>query len=144
MQTFLPYPSFRESARVLDPRRLNKQITEVKQLLVALRDGGAWVNHPAARMWRGYEPALWLYGFWMYNEWRQRWTRGARGGKIDHRAGDWLMDNILSLSAPPLPDWLYNDDLHASYRGLLLYKDAAWYGRFGWTDAPRAKNVWPV
>ena len=33
MQTFLPYPDFHESAKVLDMKRLGKQRVEVLQLL---------------------------------------------------------------------------------------------------------------
>jgi hypothetical protein len=63
VQTFLPLPDFAESAAVLDRQRLGKQRVEVLQLLGALtgqRPG--WVNHPAARMWRGHERALARYG----------------------------------------------------------------------------------
>lgn len=49
MQTFLPYPSFAESARVLDRQRLGKQRVEVLQLLRALTgQTKGWANHPAA------------------------------------------------------------------------------------------------
>jgi Pyrimidine dimer DNA glycosylase len=36
MQTFLPFPSFEESARVLDNKRLGKQRVETMQILKAL------------------------------------------------------------------------------------------------------------
>lgn len=62
MQTFLPYPSFTLSAICLDNKRLNKQILECDQILNALAPGSTsgWRNHPAVKMWRGYEPALLL------------------------------------------------------------------------------------
>ena len=41
MQTFLPYPDFERSAKVLDNKRLGKQRVEVLQILnVLLRPGG--------------------------------------------------------------------------------------------------------
>lgn len=47
MQTFLPYPSFVESAKCLDRQRLGKQRVEVLQLLKALLvPGSGWGNHP--------------------------------------------------------------------------------------------------
>jgi hypothetical protein len=63
MQTFLPSPSFRESAQCLDNKRLVKQILECGQILGALdpkayeiifmkpKTGSGWTNHPAVRMW---------------------------------------------------------------------------------------------
>ena len=71
MQTFLPDPSYAKSAAYLDYKRLGKQRVEVKQLLLALgyRVGehytttpSSWVNHPACKMWRGYEQSLVKYG----------------------------------------------------------------------------------
>ena len=66
MQTFLPYPSFTESAAVLDGPRLGKQRVEAFQLLRALTvpDYG-WRHHPAAKMWAHRVPALVAYGLAM-------------------------------------------------------------------------------
>lgn len=59
MQTFLPYADFDESARALDPKRLGNQV--YRECLTLIR--GGWPNHPASRMWRGYECALACYGW---------------------------------------------------------------------------------
>lgn len=54
MQTFLPYSSFKDSARVLDRQRLGKQRVENMQIITALLDPDyGWQNHPAVNMWRG-------------------------------------------------------------------------------------------
>ena len=37
MQTFLPYPDFAESAKVLDNKRLGKQRVECLQIMKALK-----------------------------------------------------------------------------------------------------------
>lgn len=43
----------------LDKRRLNKQKVEASQILKAIEgQTTGWVNHPAAKMWRGYASAL--------------------------------------------------------------------------------------
>ena len=58
MQTFLPYPSKRESLDALDNKRLNKQILECYQILNILTGNSksnAWRNHPAVLMWEGAE-----------------------------------------------------------------------------------------
>ena len=65
MQTFLPYPSKRESLDALDNKRLNKQILETYQILNILTGNsksGAWRNHPAVLMWEGAESELYRYG----------------------------------------------------------------------------------
>ena len=65
MQTFLPYASFEDVARTLDRKRLGKQRVEGMQILNVLAKPpgytGAWANHPAVKMWRGYENALKQY-----------------------------------------------------------------------------------
>jgi hypothetical protein len=54
VQTFLPYPDFRSTARVLDQRRLGKQRVEALQVLRGLiRPGYGWRHHPAVKMWAG-------------------------------------------------------------------------------------------
>ena len=63
MQTFVPYTTFAQSLNCLDYKRLGKQRVETKQLLNALAGlTKGWVNHPAAKMWRGHEAALASYG----------------------------------------------------------------------------------
>lgn len=64
MQTFLPYINSLDAARALDNKRLNKQILEGYQILKVLSGAspsGAWRNHPAVLMWKGYEHGLWNY-----------------------------------------------------------------------------------
>ena len=62
MQTFLPHINYLKVARVLDNKRLNKQILEGYQILNTLsgRSTG-WIHHPAVKMWRGAENELWMY-----------------------------------------------------------------------------------
>jgi hypothetical protein len=45
MQTFLPYPDFRESLESLDNKRLGKQRVEALQLTLALRCGETIHKH---------------------------------------------------------------------------------------------------
>lgn len=62
MQTFLPYSDFDGSIECLDKRRLIKQVTECCQIIDALHGKTAgWINHPAVKMWAGYESALYEY-----------------------------------------------------------------------------------
>ena len=80
MQTFLPYESFAESAKVLDWRRLGKQRVEGMQIIKAITgekrlDGKpykGWINHPASVMWKPYPDALKLYTNVIILEWIER------------------------------------------------------------------------
>lgn len=134
MQTFLPYPSFVESVRVLDYRRLGKQRLEAKQIVTTLRHSrGAWMNHPAVRMWAGYIPALCVYGMHCCNEWVRRG----------------YTDNMFDFFAEPCgviepPNWIGDEDFHSSHRANLLRKDPEYYSQFGWTDSPDLPYVWPI
>lgn len=137
MNTFLPYPDFVTSARCLDNRRLGKQRVEVLQLLRALIYGaGGWRNHPAARMWRGHEGALALYGMDCCMEWVRRGYRDTCFGKIDAMFPDGF--------AAPLPPWFGREDFHAAHRSNLLRKDPVWYGQWGWSEPNDLSYVWPV
>lgn len=134
MQTFLPYSSFRNSAICLDRLRLGKQRLETMQILntlLGLSDG--WRSHPAVKMWRGYEAALWLYGQTMIGEWE------ARGYK-----NNMVLPGTFAAKDLKMPPWLGDERVHASHRSNLLRKDPLWYGQFEWQDDPAAAYVWPV
>jgi hypothetical protein len=83
MQTFVPLTSSNaDIARVLDNKRLNKQALEGWQILMTLleldpagehREPKGWRNHPAVKMWRGHELALYDYVVAMVTEWKRRW-----------------------------------------------------------------------
>ena len=138
MQTFLPVPDFAESARILDNARLGKQRVETYQIIRTL-DGvtKGWRNHPAVRMWRGYEPALLVYGIAMCDEWDRRGYPDTVRGKL----GEHLRDADHPVHLPP---WLGDAALHASHRSNLLRKDAEFYGRYSWSEPPDLPYVWPV
>lgn len=135
MNTFLPLPDFAASAASLDRARLGKQRIEVLQLLRALHGLSAgWINHPAARMWRGYEQALAEYGAAVCCEWL---ARGYR---------DTTLDKVLAFrNGEPytLPPWFGDDAFHLSHRSNLVRKDPVRYGAM-WPDVPPdLPYVWP-
>lgn len=148
MQTFMPLPSFVESAAVLDNRRLGKQRVECKQILRALgiqigepasRPLTGWVNHPATRMWREYESALVTYAICVCNEWRRRGFEDSLLEQFERaqRRGVWFRRT-------PMPPFLHREDFHASHRSNLLRKDPVHYGQFGWREPSDLPYVWPV
>lgn len=138
MQTFLPYPSFEESAKCLDRQRLGKQRVEVLQLLRALLVKGAgWSHHPAAKMWKGHEGSLALYGLFVCGEWIGRGYSDSCHDKIAETCITAKVDD----PTPPL--WLGDKKFHASHRSNLLRKDPEWYGKFGWKEPDNLPYVWP-
>ncbi len=142
MQTFLPYPSFVDSARALDPKRLGKQRVETFQLLRALTvPGHGWRNHPAAKMWDGYLPALVSYGLVMTDEWIRLGRNDTVREKIRVFAPE--VDGVAQSSLE-LPPWVGDEEFHLAHRSNLLRKDAAFYTpAFG--DVPDdLPYVWPV
>ncbi|MDQ1216312.1 MULTISPECIES: MSMEG_6728 family protein [Microbacterium] len=141
MQTFLPYPSFAESAAALDTARLGKQRVETLQLLRANTvPGYGWRNHPAAKMWRGYLPALTAYGLAMTDAW-------ISAGRAD-TVRPQLLEFAPHVDGMPqseldVPPWLGDEAFHLSHRSNLVRKDAAFYRpRFG--DVPDdLPYIWP-
>jgi len=138
MQTFLPVPDFAESARLLDTARLGKQRVETYQIVRTL-DGvtRGWRNHPAVRMWRGYEPALLRYGLAICDEWDRRGYPDTVRDKLSAHLRE-------ADRAVHLPSWLGDDRLHASHRSNLLRKDPDFYGTYGWTEPPDLPYYWPA
>lgn len=134
MQTFVPYPDFAESARVLDRQRLGKQRVETLQLLKALAgETKGWVNHPAAQMWRGHENALVQYGIAVCDEWIARGYKDSCREKIA----------AYGCSAPlVMPSWWGREDVHSSHRSNLLRKDPVHYGQFDWGEPDNMEYVW--
>jgi len=158
MQTFLPYPDFRRSARVLDNRRLGKQRVECLQLLQALTgfktvetptswtlesfNPKGWVNHPAAKMWRGYEVALAAYAIEICDEWIRRGYRDTCRSRIIALVP--RVNPATRTAYIAKPPWFGDEAFHAAHRSNLLRKDPEWYGRFDWREPADLPYIWPV
>ena len=125
MQTFLPYPSFTESAAVLDRARLGKQRVETLQLLRAntIADYG-WRHHPAAKMWRGYLPALVAYGLAMTDAWTARGRPDTVRPQLLEFAPE--VDGVAQ-DGLGLPPWLGDPAFHLAHRSNLVRKDPEFY-----------------
>lgn len=147
MQTFLPLPDFRASARCLDDKRLGKQRVECKQILLCLgvpvgehtpRQKG-WMTHPAVLMWRGHELALVEYAIIICQEWAGRnftdrlAPQFAAAGAALRAAGHDLT----------YPAWLGDPEFHASHRSNLLRKDFHYYSQFNWNNLIYIPYKWP-
>jgi hypothetical protein len=138
MQTFLPYPSSSLTAKCLDSRRLGKQRVEALTILRVLEgkvDG--WRNHPAVKMWKGYEVWLITYGIEICWEWKFRGFKDTVQSKL--RQCFKKFSFVFEL-----PPWLGDERVHASHRSNLLRKDSQHYSKFGWKEPDNLPYFWPV
>jgi hypothetical protein len=162
MQTFVPVTeSFDAVAKVLDNKRLNKQALEGWQILMNLlqldpqgehRVSKGWSNHPAVKMWRGHEMALYLYIQAMVTEWKRRGYKSTIGDKAEATIKTALKLGLLS-GVSNNPNWISSQstfsNVAASHRLALLNKDYEWYSQFKWPEdrgiRPETyEYVWPV
>lgn len=141
MQTFLPQISFKESAACLDNKRLGKQRVETMQIMKALLlPEYGWKNHPAVKMWKGYEFALLMYQRAICEEWSSRGFKDTC----------WLKTKTIYEQYCPLPNdenklppWYFDEDLRLSHRSNLVRKDASYYSK-QWPDVKdNLPYIWP-
>lgn len=118
MQTFLPYPDFQKTAQCLDNKRLGKQRVEARQIISTLEGkSNGWRNHPAVKMWKGYEDCLKMY----YNVICEEWI--GRGYKQNME----LYPEIFSYKKPY---WLGKKKFHISHQSNLIRKKSEHYSKF--------------
>ncbi len=145
MQTFLPYPSFTESAAALDGPRLGKQRVETLQILRALLvPTYGWQRHPVVQMWRGHVPALTAYGLAMTDEWLARGHADTVRPQLVEFAPE--VDGVSqeALAARGLlPPWLGDEAVHESHRSRLIAKDPGFYASVFPGTRPDLEYVWP-
>lgn len=163
MQTFVPETtSFKAIAKVLDRQRLNKQALEGWQVLMTLleldpqgnhRVPKGWVNHPAVKMWRGYEPALNQYIQQMVIEWKERGYKSTIGDKAQATMLRAQELGRVDLTTMVFPEWMQDADFYSelasSHRTALLNKDYEWYSQFDWPEDSGVRPetydyIWPV
>jgi hypothetical protein len=95
-----------------------------------------WYNHPACKMWRGYENSLGVYGLIICATWKERGFKDS----IYEKIGD-IFECINWSSKPP---WFGNQEFHGSHKSNLLRKDYEHYKQFNWNVPPGLSYVWPV
>lgn len=162
MQTFLPLATdnYHAIALTLDNKRLNKQALEGWQIMMTLleldpqgnhRSPKGWANHPAVKMWRGYEAELYEYVTAMTREWKLRGfntTIDTKATETLHKALD--LGFIHNTSKPRwMDDELKYKAIAISHRTALLNKNYEYYKQFKWPEdtgvAPTEYTyVWPT
>ena len=154
MQTFLPYPDFRKCAEVLDKRRCFKQVVEASQIIDCLEGKKVgWKNHPAVKMWVGYENLLkHYYNVFLHHCLKvhkintQMWYKDCpySYGVRSNDLGDYFTETNREASKP---FWLGQEPFHRAMRSRLIEKSPEFYGpKFldkdkGYNDS---KYWWPV
>jgi len=133
MQTFLPSSSFTESAKMLDSKRLNKQILECYQILNVLSGKsptGGWRNHPAVLMWKGYERGLWKYVQAMVAEARNRGIKTENNEANLNRLKELCWDDWGNTAPSFWNDTTKLMRVVTTHKASLFNKDPFYYMKF--------------
>lgn len=146
MQTFITSDEgdWVYTAQTLDNLRLNKQALEGWQILMSLleidpkgeyRQARGWKNHPAVKMWSGYELSLYGYIQVMVKEWHSRGYNSTIGDKATETIQVAYENNLLADYEEP---WWRNPTtmkkLASTHRQALLWKNYPHYSQFGWAE----------
>ena len=67
------------------------------QLLKAIKNGAGWSNHPAAKMWKGYEEALETYMAVCIDEWVKRGYKNTMVAVTDFPWTIFLISALLGV-----------------------------------------------
>jgi len=116
MQTFMTDRDWSTVASTLDSVRLNKQLVECQQILAVLhgkRQG--YKNHPAVKMWAGYEKALATYAKCMGQE---IWYRTGK----THKSLKKIKEYDFSNSCRDEPKWVTMEEIIVTHRSRLVQK----------------------
>ena len=136
MQIFIPYEDAFETAKVLDNKRLNKQIIECRQIIsAAFGESTAWRNHPVVLMYKDHTPWVNWYKIVLEHE------QIARKGNTCE--GD-AKYKILKQMEPERPYFLGLELLHRSHRSRLYTKDNNHYASFADSRLPNNFNFYVV
>lgn len=150
MQTFLPFKNFNRSASSLDSRRLNKQLLEGRQIYSIIstnKTSGAWANHPAVKMWRNFDNALYLYLVAMRDECIKRGIATDKNWDAITKMhnGNWFRGSGIVM-----PPWLGDERLHVSHKQNLYVKDPIHYVDFWYVEnekircCEKCNYFWPT
>lgn len=155
MQTFMPYPSFAESAASLDKRRCFKQVIEAKQIIACLEGTSnvKWKNHPAVKQWDGYVDMLKHYYNVFLKHCIQVHKYNTKMGYMNCEYDEVDQNDTSKIKAKRIlnyigeyPWWWNEEQYHRSHRARLIAKDEKFYlpkfpedkdyngGKYWWAD----------
>lgn len=133
MQVFLPEIHFDKCAEVLDTKRLVKQLLEGRQIMTVLAGestSNGWKNHPAVRMFAGYEKTLFHYLMAIRNEMQERGYKWEKNWEVIED----IYFRHFHGEQQSVPFWMLNPDMwkriNITHRGRLWEKDPAYYAQY--------------
>ena len=133
MQVFLPEPTYPRCAEVLDTKRLVKQLLEGRQIMTVLAGespSNAWRNHPAVKMFAGYEHDLYFYLKAIRNEMRNRGYKWENNWAVIQ---DTYKRNF-AFTPYERPYWMEDDSMFErviiTHRGRLWEKNREEYPQY--------------
>ena len=100
-----------------------------------------WVNHPATKMWRGYEYALTRYGLAICEEWVRR---GYKDTLTDFFIEESLKVFVQEKNSVGLPEWFGQPDFHLSHQSNLVRKAPEYYGPLFPGVRDDLPYIWPT
>jgi len=119
MQTFVTGTNL-YTRSTLDTKRVLNQINEATVIYKALTGlTQAWINHPAVKMWAGYEDAL--------LEYRQDMMLEAILRGYEYQ---WQSLPFKPFADKIYPPWYDKEEVHVMYKGLLLFKNLEHYSKY--------------
>lgn len=113
--------------------------TEPHEWTIKPLDKPGWVNHPATKMWRGYEWALLKYQKACVDEWLDR---GYKDTCFEKTFALYFAD-INRRSDEKMPPWLGSKAFHLSHKSNLVRKNPEYYGPI-FQVRDDLEYVWPV
>ena len=140
MNTFVPYASVTQSAKVLDNSRLNKQVLETVQILRVLDNEyktNAWKNHPAVVQWKDHEYKLAYYGLMMEREANKRGIKANQKEELKTK----MYGYVEQGRTVEYPAWWGFEPMHKSHRSNLMRKDPSHYGQY-FNDEAGKPYIW--
>ena len=120
-----------ETARALDPKRLNRQIQETKVILAALNGAKAWSNHPCVLQYRGHEGWLKIYSECLELDLLRTPNNDAAITAIQA---------VASVMAKKLAPCFHTQEYFDQMKRRLYTKDPEYYKQ--WADLGKSAENW--
>lgn len=138
MQTFIPYEDIDQSVKCLDDKRLGKQRIEAIQIARALLGlSNGWINHPAVKMWKGYESFLiHVYLRKVMDEWTRREFKNIKC------EAHYQQLKLLVQYNPIKPYWI-NREFCLRHQSNLLRKKYEYYKNY-FSVKDNLEYIWPI
>jgi len=103
-----------------------------------------WYNHPAVRMWKGYEIALMEYLYAMCHEWViNRGYKDTCWIKAVETVGSYIRPPNVGCK-PEMPPWIGDTSFHLSHQSNLLRKNKDHYDKFFFNIPNNLPYIWPL